>query len=44
MIVVATSHGDADYLPATPDTVLNDGDYLIVAGPKAALESFSQIH
>ena len=43
VIVVATSHGDADYLPATPDTVLNDGDYLIVAGPKDALETFSQV-
>lgn len=43
VIVVATSHGDANYLPATPDTVLNDGDYLIVAGPKQALETFSQV-
>ena len=43
VIVVATSHGDADYLPATPDTVLNDGDFLIVAGPKAELEKFSQL-
>jgi trk system potassium uptake protein TrkA len=44
VIVVATSHGDSDYVPATPDTVLSDGDYLIVAGPKDALESFSAIH
>lgn len=43
VIVVATSHGDADYVPATPDTVLSDGDYLIVAGPKAALEAFCQV-
>ena len=42
VIVVATSKGDADYTPATPDTVLHDGDYLIVAGPKSALEAFSQ--
>ena len=42
VIVVATSKGDADYSPATPDTVLHDGDYLIVAGPKTALEAFSR--
>lgn len=43
VIVVATSHGNAEYLPATPATVLNDGDFLIVAGPKQALEAFSQV-
>jgi trk system potassium uptake protein TrkA len=43
VIVVATSPGDSDYTPANPETVLHDGDYLIVAGPKAALEAFSQV-
>ncbi len=43
VIVVATSKGDSDYSPATPETVLQDGCYLIVAGPKKALEVFSQV-
>lgn len=42
VIVVATSKGDTDYSPANPETVLVDGDYLIVAGPKSALEAFSR--
>lgn len=43
IIVVATSHVGEDYLPATPDTVLNPGDYLIIAGPKPELEAFCRI-
>lgn len=43
VIVVATSQGDTDYKPATPETVLHNGDYLIVAGPKTALETFSLV-
>lgn len=43
IVVVATSSEDANYKPATPDTVLNAGDYLIVAGPNAALEKFSRV-
>lgn len=43
VIVVATSHGDVKYGAATPETVINEGDWLIVAGPKEAIESFCQV-
>jgi len=43
IIVVATSHGGEDYLPATPSTVLNQGDFMIIAGPKPELETFCRI-
>lgn len=43
IIVVASSHADENYLPATPDTVLNRGDHLIIAGPKDELETFCRI-
>ncbi|MEY4993777.1 MAG: hypothetical protein RIS82_899 [Actinomycetota bacterium] len=41
--VVATSHGDSEYSPAFPDTVLNSGDFLVVAGRKAPLDEFCQL-
>ena len=41
--VVATSHGDSEYSPAFPDTVLNTGDFLVVAGRKAPLDEFVQL-
>lgn len=40
IIVVATSHEQQGYLPATPETVLQDGDELIIAGPKEQIEIF----
>jgi trk system potassium uptake protein TrkA len=43
IIVVATSAAGAAYLPATPSTVLGQGDLLIVAGPKDRIESFCRI-
>ena len=43
IIVVATSAAGAAYLPATPSTVLGQGDLLIVAGPKERIESFCRI-
>ena len=42
VIVVATASGDVNYVPATPATVIGDGEYLIVAGPKDKLETFSR--
>jgi trk system potassium uptake protein TrkA len=43
VIVVATASGDVNYLPATPATVIGEGEYLIVAGPKDKLEIFSRV-
>jgi trk system potassium uptake protein TrkA len=44
VIVVASSHGDVKYAAATPETVISEGDWLIVAGPKDAIESFCQVN
>jgi trk system potassium uptake protein TrkA len=44
VLVVATSHGDSSYEAATPETVISDGDWLIVAGPKNAVDAFCEIH
>lgn len=41
--VVATSPGDSEYSPAFPDTVLNSGDFLVVAGRKVPLDEFCQL-
>ena len=43
VIVVATAKGDVNYIPATPSTVICEGEYLIVAGPKDRLEIFSRV-
>ena len=43
VIVVATSHGNVSYEAASPETVINEGDWMIVSGPKAAIEAFCQI-
>ena len=43
VIVVATAKGDVNYIPATPSTVIGEGEYLIVAGPKDRLEIFSRV-
>lgn len=43
IIVVATSATGAEYKPATPATVLGEGDLLIVAGPKERIEEFCRI-
>ncbi len=43
VIVVATAVGDVNYIPATPDTVIGEGECLIVAGPKDKLETFSRV-
>lgn len=43
IIVVATSKAGAAYVPATPATVLAEGDLLIVAGPKDRIEDFCRI-
>lgn len=43
VIVVATSHGNSTYVAATPETVISEGDWLIVAGPKIAVDSFCEI-
>jgi trk system potassium uptake protein TrkA len=43
VIVVATSHGNATYTAASPDTVISNGDWLIVAGPKTAVDDFCEI-
>ena len=44
VIVVATSHGDDTYEPATPETVIAKNDFLIVAGPKAKIEKFCRLN
>ena len=41
--VVATKKPDGEYKPAFPDTVLNSGDHLVVAGGKKALDEFVQL-
>jgi trk system potassium uptake protein TrkA len=41
--VVAFSHGDANYTPAFPETVLHEGDHLVVAGRKKPLDEFVQL-
>lgn len=41
--VVASSHGDSNYTPAFPDTVLHTGDHLVVAGRKQPLDEFCQL-
>ena len=43
VIVVATSHGNVSYEAATPETVINAGDWMIVSGPKKAIEAFCLI-
>ena len=43
IIVVATGKVGSEYVAATPATVLNEGDLLIVAGPKDRIEAFCQI-
>ena len=40
VIVIATSAADNNYQAATPQTVISEGDYLIVAGPKDRIEKF----
>jgi trk system potassium uptake protein TrkA len=40
IIVVAHSHTDVNYEAASPATVVNAGDFLIVAGPKAKIDEF----
>lgn len=42
VIVVATSKADQAYEAATPATVLNEGDFLIVAGHKDQVEHFTR--
>jgi K+/H+ antiporter YhaU regulatory subunit KhtT len=44
VIVVATSHGNDTYEPATPETVIAKNDFLIVAGPKAKIEKFCRLN
>lgn len=41
--VVATSTGDGNYSPAFPETVLNKGDHIILAGRKKHLNDFNQL-
>lgn len=41
--VVATSHGDGNYQPAFPETLLAKGDHIIVAGRKGPLDVFCQL-
>ncbi len=43
IIVVATSTGQDNYVPATPATVLKPGDLMIIAGPKPELERFCKL-
>lgn len=40
VIVVATSKADNHYAAAGPSTLVHEGDYLIVAGPKDRIEAF----
>jgi len=40
IIVIATSGTDNHYQAASPATVINEGDYLIVAGPKDKIDEF----
>ncbi|MEY4434127.1 MAG: hypothetical protein RIR16_167 [Actinomycetota bacterium] len=41
--VVAISHGDGNYVPAFPETVLRNGDHIVVAGRKKPLDEFCQL-
>jgi trk system potassium uptake protein TrkA len=41
--VVAVTHGDGQYIPAFPETVLNAGDQIVVAGQTKPLTEFCQI-
>jgi trk system potassium uptake protein len=41
--VVAVTHGDGNYVPAFPETVLNEGDQIVVAGQTKPLTEFCQI-
>ena len=43
VIVVATSHANVSYEAATPETVIDADDWMIVAGPKKAVDEFCQI-
>jgi trk system potassium uptake protein TrkA len=43
VLVVATSHGDAVYTAATPETLISDGDWMIIAGPKNAVDHFCEL-
>jgi trk system potassium uptake protein TrkA len=43
VLVVATSHGNSTYAAANPETVIESGDWLIVAGPKVAVDEFCEI-
>ena len=43
IIVVATSHADSKYSAANPETVIELGDFLIVAGPKDRIEEFCRL-
>lgn len=43
IIVVATSKGDGEFKAATPQTVINAGDFMIVAGPKDRIEAFCKL-
>lgn len=43
VLVVATSHGDSTYTAAHPETVIDEGDWMIVAGPKSAVDEFCEI-
>lgn len=43
VIVVATSHANISYEAATPETVIDADDWMIVAGPKKAVDEFCQI-
>lgn len=41
--VVAVTKGDGKYTPAFPETVLNFGDQIVVAGQVEPLNEFCQI-
>ena len=41
--VVAVNHGSGVYEPAFPETKLNVGDLLVVAGRKEPLDEFVQL-
>ncbi len=41
--VVAVNKGDGNYNPAFPETVLNAGDTIVVAGRKEPLDAFMQL-
>jgi trk system potassium uptake protein TrkA len=44
VLIVATSHGNSTYEAATPETVISEGDWLIVAGPSKAVDEFCELH